>query len=100
MKSTSKKSNTNTMQTLSKKLLFLSLAVVATFSATAQTDDKKWNVGLHGGIIQYQGDLGHDFYKTNNTFYAFGGISVSKYLGKYLDANLFFARGELGYNNG
>lgn len=99
MKTTIQKSNTNTMQVLSKKLLFLCIALVATFSATAQTDDKKWNVGLHGGIIQYQGDIGHDFYKTNNTMYAFGGISVSKYLGKYLDANLFFARGELGFNN-
>lgn len=83
-----------------KKLLFMCICVAYTFSAKAQTDDKKWNVGLHGGIIQYHGDLGHDYYETNNSNYGFAGISVSKYLGKYLDANLFFARGTLGYHNG
>ncbi len=66
----------------------------------AQTQDQKWNIGLHGGIVQYHGDLGHDFYKTDNTMYGFGGISISRYLGRYLDANVSFSRGELGYNNG
>lgn len=83
-----------------KKILFLSMFIASVFCSNAQTDDKKWNIGLHGGIIQYHGDLGHDFYETNNTVYGLGGISISKYLGKYLDANLFFARGTVGYNNG
>ncbi len=100
MKSTMDQHKKNAMQVIGKKLLLLSIFLAATFSSNAQTDDKRWNVGLHGGIIQYHGDLGHDFYKTNNTMYGFGGISISRYLGRYLDANLFFARGELGYNNG
>ena len=69
------------------------------FTAKAQTEDKKWNIGLHGGIVQYHGDLGHDFYHTDNTVYGFGGLSVSRYLWRHLDANLFFARGTLGYHS-
>ena len=93
------KQNTDIVQSVGKKLLFLCMCIAATFSANAQTDDKKWNIGLHGGIIQYHGDLGHDYYKTNHTNYGFGGLSISRYMGKYLDANLFFARGTLGYHN-
>lgn len=80
-----------------KKILLQCVCIAFAWSTQAQTDDKKWNVGLHAGIVQYHGDLGHDFYKTNNSIYGFGGLSVTKYLGKYLDANLFFARGTLGY---
>lgn len=83
-----------------KKLLFLCTFFFIVLVTNAQTDDKKWNIGVHGGVVQYHGDLGHDFYKTNNTMYGLGGLSISKYLGKYLDANFFFARGTLGYNNG
>lgn len=83
-----------------KKLLFLCMCIATTLNTKAQTEDQKWNVGLHGGIIQYHGDLGHDYYKFDNTVYGLGGLSVSKYLGKYLDANLFFARGTLGYHSG
>ena len=83
-----------------KKILLLCICIGFTFASKAQTDEKKWNIGLHGGVIQYQGDLGHDFYKTNNTMYGLGGLSVSRYLWKYLDLNLFLNRGTLGYQSG
>lgn len=83
-----------------KKLLFLCICIGYTFASSAQTEDKKWNLGLHGGVTQYQGDLGHDFYKTKNSMYGFGGLSVSRYLNRYLDANLLLSKGTLGYNNG
>ncbi|WP_300570794.1 OmpA family protein [Flavobacterium sp.] len=83
-----------------KKLVILCICLASTLIVKAQTQDKKWNIGLHGGIVQYHGDLGHDFYKTDNTMYGFGGLSISRYLGRYLDANVSFSRGELGYNNG
>lgn len=94
------KQKIHTVQSVGKKLLFLCICVASTFTAKAQTDDRKWNVGLHGGVVQYHGDLGHDFFKTNNSMYGFGGLSISRYMGKYLDASFFFARGTLGYNNG
>ncbi|WP_395066968.1 OmpA family protein [Flavobacterium sp.] len=83
-----------------KKFLLLCMSIAYTFTANAQSEDKKWNVGLHGGMIQYHGDLGHDFYQTKNTSYGLGGLSISRYLGKYVDLNLFLTKGTLGYNDG
>src|SRR5688572_11476842 len=65
----------------------------------SQTIDKRWNIGVHGGAVQYYGDLGNDFYKADQAFYGFGGISVSRYLVKPLDLSLFISRGETGFHN-
>lgn len=83
-----------------KKLLFLCIGIAFTFSSKAQTEDKKWNIGLHAGVTQYSGDLGRDWYKTDNNMYGFGGLSVSRYLGKLFDVNLLLSKGTMGYNNG
>lgn len=78
--------------------MFLVFLLGTVLTASAQTDEKKWNIGLHGGIIQYHGDLGRDWYQTGNTMYGFGGISVSRYITSFLDASVYFNRGELGYH--
>lgn len=82
-----------------KKLLLLGVCLASTLTIKAQTADRKWAVGLNGGIIQYHGDLGRDWYKTDKTMYGFGGISVSYYLTKYFDINASFSRGTLGYDS-
>lgn len=80
------------------KNLFFCLAIVLLATATkAQTADHRWNVGLHGGFSQYNGELGNGFYKFNNAFYGHAGISVNRYLTPHWDASLFATRGELGY---
>ncbi len=89
-----------TLKGFAKKFLLLFVLAGAISTANAQTDEKKWNIGVNGGIIQYQGDIGHDFYKTDNTMYGFGGISISRYITSFLDASVYFGRGELGFNNG
>lgn len=71
-----------------KKVLLFCICLASTLATKAQTEDKKWNFGLHGGLIQYHGDLGRDWYKTDKTAYGFAGITVSRYLWKYLDLNL------------
>jgi outer membrane protein OmpA-like peptidoglycan-associated protein len=83
-----------------KKILLLGFFFAMILAAKAQTEEKKWNIGLHGGIIQYNGDLGRDWYKTDKTMYGFGGLSVSRYLWKYMDLNFLFTRGTLGYDSG
>ena len=83
-----------------KKLLLLCICLASTLATKAQTEDKKWNIGLHGGIIQYNGDLGRDWYKTDKTMYGFAGISVSRYLWDFLDLNATYSRGTLGYDSG
>ena len=83
-----------------KKLLLLSICLASTITTKAQTEEKKWNVGLNGGIIQYNGDLGRDWYKTDKAYYGFAGISVSRYLWDFLDINANYSRGTLGYDSG
>ncbi|MEQ1799427.1 MAG: OmpA family protein [Lacibacter sp.] len=81
-----------------KKLLLLAICFASAFMAKAQTEDKKWNIGVFGGATQYRGDLGNDWYKTDMAFYGLGGVSVSAYLAKHFDITLMAARGEIGYN--
>ncbi|WP_316633078.1 OmpA family protein [uncultured Flavobacterium sp.] len=82
-----------------KKNLLLCICLAFTIASKAQTEDKKWNIGLHSGITQYQGDLGNNFYKTDKAFYGFGGISVSRYLNRYFDLNFLASKGTIGYNS-
>lgn len=81
---------------MKKVILICALCIVA-LSTYAQTDEKKWNIGFHGGLIQYNGDRGQGFYKTDQAAYGFGQISVSRYLSRHFDASVFFTRGELGF---
>jgi OOP family OmpA-OmpF porin len=80
-----------------KKTILMLVCCLATLTAFTQTEEKKWNLGLHGGLVQYSGDLGNGFYKTDQAAYGFAGLSISRYLSRHFDASLFFARGELGY---
>jgi len=81
-----------------KKILLWSVCLLM-YSASAQTDEKKWNIGLHGGLAQYRGDIGNGFFNTDQASYGFGGLSLSRYISRHFDASIFFSRGELGYNN-
>ncbi len=81
-----------------KKIVLICICLAITFASYAQTIDKKWNIGLHGGATQYKGDLGNDFYKTDMAFYGMGGISVSRYIASHFDLNLFATKGTVGFN--
>ncbi len=80
-----------------KKILLISACFAFSIFTNAQTEDKKWNIGLHGGATQYNGDLGNGFYKTDQALYGFGGISISRYLASRLDLNLIVTKGETGH---
>jgi OmpA-OmpF porin, OOP family len=82
-----------------KKLLLLCTCFAFSCLADAQTIDKKWNIGLHGGAEQYQGDLGEGFYKADQAFYGFGGISITRYLASHLDLSFLVTKGEAGHIN-
>lgn len=84
------------LQPLIVVMLFMAFAI----STDAQTADKRWNIGLHGGAGQYNGDLGNDFYKFDMAFYGFGGLSISRYLGNRLDVTLSATKGEIGFLEG
>ena len=82
-----------------KKILLLSFTLILALCSSGQTADKKWNIGLHGGSMQYNGDLGNDFYRTNQAFYGFGGLSFSHYVGTHFDINLLLTKGEIGHSS-
>ncbi len=82
-----------------KKILLTCICLTSMFLAGAQTQDKKWNIGLHGGAEQYQGDLGNGFFKGDQALYGFGGISLTRYIMSHLDLNLYFTKGEIGHRN-
>ena len=79
-----------------KKIVLIFASCLFAFAASSQTEDKKWNIGIHGGLTQYNGDRGQEFYSTSQASYAFASLSLSRYLGKHFDASLFITRGELG----
>lgn len=82
-------------------LVFLTMGIwLITTSAFTQTQDKKWNVGVLGGISVYAGDLGNsmtDF--TSDVFNQnlHGGINLSRYLGRSFDLALNTNVGSFGY---
>ncbi len=75
-------------------LLFIGLALVTT--ASAQSDERPWSFGLHGGITQYNGDHGQNFFKTKQAGYGFAGASISRYISPHWDASIYQTYGQIG----
>lgn len=75
-------------------LIMVGLALVIT--GHAQSDERLWSIGMHGGVVQYNGDRGQNFYSTDQAAYGFGKLSFSRYISPYFDASLSFARGQIG----
>ncbi|HNX08207.1 MAG TPA: OmpA family protein [Bacteroidales bacterium] len=81
-----------------KKLLIICVIFLGmAYISNAQTADRKWSIGLHGGLTQYSGDLGQSFYMANKGAYGFGGLSFSRYLNRFLDISLMGNYGTVGY---
>ena len=79
-----------------KKIILLCVGLFVAFIAKSQTEDRKWNIGFHGGLTQYNGDRGQGFYALDQAAYGFASISVSTFLSSHFDASLFLTRGEVG----
>jgi OOP family OmpA-OmpF porin len=79
-----------------RKSILVCICIATALMANAQTEDKKWNFGLHGGATQYKGDLGNDFYRIKGPFYGFGGISVSRFISNHFDVSLSIDKGAVG----
>jgi len=77
-------------------LIIVLLSVV--YISSAQTVDRRWSVGIHGGFNQYSGDLGNGFYRCNHGTYGLGGLSLSRYINRFLDVSLMGNYGKVGYS--
>ena len=81
-----------------KKNIYLILFLIATpFCLLAQTKEHPWNIGIHYGRSQWNGDIGDDSYNWNGGFYGFKGISVSRYASKAFDVMVNINEGVIGY---
>lgn len=79
------------------KKLLVTIAILFAINLNAQTPDRKWGVGLHGGLAQYSGDYGNGFYNPNQAFYGFGGLSLSRNISDHFDIALNASYGDIGH---
>jgi OOP family OmpA-OmpF porin len=81
-----------------KKIVILCMGLLFGYIAKAQTDQLRWGIGLYGGLINYNGDRGQNFYNyaSPQAAYGFGGLSVSRYLSRHFEASLIVNSGQIG----
>lgn len=87
--------------TLIKEVFFITICLSFTMVTNGQTEENKWNIGLHAGFSQLNGGVGNDFYKGDismNDLNYLGSISLSRYLTSHLDVRLTGSKGRVGYN--
>ncbi|WP_430816773.1 OmpA family protein [Carboxylicivirga sp. RSCT41] len=75
--------------------MFVMLLLMA--GSNAQTPDSKWGIGVYGGANQYSGDFGNGFYRFDQPFYGFVGLSVARNITQHWDAEFNTTYGEIGH---
>lgn len=68
-------------------------------SLFSQTKQHPWSLGAHFGNEEWNGDIGDATYNFDKAYYAFGGISLSRYVSPSFDATFTLNIGEIGYWN-
>ena len=82
------------------RLALLGLTVLAAAPRSqAQNADHKTAISLYGTTLQYRGDLGTQFWNTQDSPFG-GGITLSRYLSKGFDLNLSGNYTKLRYPTG
>ena len=66
--------------------------------ANAQTPDKKWGIGLMGGVNQYNGDYGNSLFQFDKALYGFGSLSLNRYLNSSFNIGIQGSYGDYGYH--
>src|ERR1041385_7818021 len=81
-----------------KKMMIVCLGLLLGYTAKAQTDQLRWGIGGYGGLINYNGDRGQNFYNyaSKQAAYGFGGLEVSRYLSRHFQVNLDVTSGQIG----
>jgi OOP family OmpA-OmpF porin len=82
------------------KNLLLAAFLLCTVLLQAQTMDRRWNIGLHGGFREYSGDLGDGFLQFNPTSIKntiIGGVTINRYLSRSFDFGVMGNFGSWAY---
>ena len=78
-------------------IMFLGISIII----DAQTQDLRWNIGLHG-FSQFNGGVGNDFYKRDvsmKDLNDLGSVSFSRYLTSHFDVSLTGTKGKVGFKD-
>jgi OmpA-OmpF porin, OOP family len=82
---------------MKKTFILMIVLLSVAYVSNGQTADRKWSLGLHGGINQYAGDLGNGFYNCKAGLYGMGGLDVSRYLNRFFDISIMMNYGNVGF---
>jgi outer membrane protein OmpA-like peptidoglycan-associated protein len=78
------------------RLIYSLLLFFSFFSSVCQNEFKKWSIGMWGGITQYNGDRGQEFFSSSQATYGFAGLSLSRYVSKHFQLSAAFTSGQVG----
>jgi OOP family OmpA-OmpF porin len=82
-----------------KKLLLSFTAFVLGLNVlNAQTNDQKLSVGLHTGVVNYNGELNRIWLNTDKAYRAQFGISAAYSLNSYFNLAFEASKGSIGYH--
>lgn len=82
-----------------KKLLLSFTAFVLGINVlSAQTQDQKFSVGLHAGVVNYNGELSRIWLNTDKAYRAQFGISAAYNLNAYFNLAFDASKGSIGYH--
>lgn len=80
-----------------KKLLLLLAFFAFATAGFSQSADRKWNIGLHGGLQQFNGDIGYGWYRSSQPYYGVGALTLSRYISDAFDIFAMGSYGEIGF---
>jgi OmpA-OmpF porin, OOP family len=82
-----------------KGKILLFIAAISSATVFGQNKDRDLGLGIHGGIIGYNGEFGNPLFDTKGNHGAVG-ISLDYYLSPTFDAGVLFSHGLIdGYDN-
>ena len=79
------------------RIIFFLLLQLATVNVFAQSFEKHFAIGIHGGASQYFGDLTNQYYDFTEILYGNVSLSFNYNLGHHWDVGLFSTYGESGF---
>ncbi|MGY2134114.1 OmpA family protein [Hymenobacter sp. HD11105] len=85
------------LSTISKSFLLGAALLTAAPEGHAQSADRKTGISLYGSTLQYKGDLGSEWFKSNKIEYG-GGITLSRYITPGLDIGISANYGDMKFS--
>lgn len=83
---------------MKKLLLSITAFILGMNVLNAQTKDQKLSLGLHTGIVDYNGELDRNWFNTDKAYRAQFGLSVAYNLNAYFNLALDLSKGSIGHH--